>query len=374
MDLIKNYIDELIEKSSPDKPMWNIESILSGNRVKWNYIDGCMIKAILEMYYNTNEKKYVNFADTFIDYYINDDGSIKGYSKADFNIDSINEGKVLFDLFELTKKEKYRKAIDVLYQQLQEHPRTKSNNFWHKLIYPNQIWLDGLYMAQPFYMEYETKYNGYKNYKDIYQQIMNVRKLMFNEEKKLYYHGYDESREMFWCNKETGLSKNFWVRSMGWYVMSLVDVLEKMDNQMFYEYRQIIDVLREAIDGLLQYQDNSGMFYQVIDQKEKAGNYLETSGSAMIAYAILKSVRLEYLPNNYRKYGVNCFNGIKDKYLNIENGTLSLGGICLVAGLGGKQMRDGSYDYYISEPVVLNDAKGVGPFLLAYTEMIKIDK
>jgi len=279
---------------------------------------------------------------------------------------------VLFDLYKLTKKEKYRQAIDVIYDQLKDHPRTKSGNFWHKLIYPNQIWLDGLYMAQPFYMEYETLFNRFKNYKDIYEQFINVRKYMFNEQTKLYYHGFDESREMFWCDQTTGLSKNYWIRSIGWYVVALADVLEKMDDQMFYEYRQLMKIFREAIDGLLQYQDESGMWYQVIDQKNRTGNYLETSGSAMIAYAILKGVRLEYLPKSYSEFGEKCFNGIKDKYLQIENGELNLGGICLVAGLGGKEMRDGSYEYYISEPIVSNDAKGVGPFLLAYTEILRM--
>ncbi len=370
MDLIRNYIDLLMDKSTPDKPYWNIES-KKNQTVKWNYVDGCMIKAILEMYYITNESKYLTFADHFIDYYVDDDGNILGYEKEEYNIDNINEGKVLFDLYALTKKEKYRKAIEILYDQLKTHPRTKTGNFWHKLIYPNQVWLDGLYMAQPFYMEYETKYNGFKNYQDIYSQFANVRKLMYNEEIKLYYHGYDESKEMFWCDKKTGLSKSFWLRSMGWFVMALVDVLEKMDEQIFYEYKALIKMLREAIDGLLLYQDDSGLWYQVIDQIGREGNYLETSGSAMISYAILKGVRLEYLPERYRVYGVKCFEGIKEKYLKLENGELNLGGICLVAGLGGKDLRDGSYEYYISEPVVNNDAKGVGPFLLAYTELLR---
>ncbi|TCK89150.1 unsaturated rhamnogalacturonyl hydrolase [Natranaerovirga hydrolytica] len=372
-DNVRLYLDYIIDNSTPLKPYWNIErKIQSATEPNWNYIDGIMIKAILEMYYVTNERKYLDFAEYFIDFYINEDGTIKGYRKDEFNIDNINAGKVLFDLYDLTAKEKYRKAIDTLYSQLMDHPRTSRGNFWHKMIHPNQVWLDGLYMAQPFYMEYETKYNNNLNTLDIYNQILNVRKKMYDEEKKLYYHGYDESRQMHWSDHETGLSESFWGRSMGWYVMALVDVLDKMDKDTYpFEYNHIKRIFKEAIDGLLLYQHPSGMWYQVIDQGCRSGNYLETSVSSMISYAILKGVRLGLLPHSYTAYGLKAYNGVKDKYFKVYNDKLELGGICLVAWLG-PGMRDGSYEYYISEPIVENDAKGVAPFFLAYTEIERL--
>ncbi|MBN2222612.1 MAG: glycoside hydrolase family 88 protein [Vallitaleaceae bacterium] len=371
MDKIRKYLDQLIADSTPEAPAWNMEKILSGSENKWNYIDGCMIRAILEMYYITKEKNYLDFADHFIDYYVREDGSIKSFEVEEFNIDNINEGRVLFDLYQLTGKEKYSKAIETIYEQIKQHPRTEEGNFWHKKIYPQQIWLDGLYMAQPFYTEYETKRNGLKNYKDIFGQFQNVEKYMKDEKTGLYYHGFDTSKSIFWCDPETGLSKNFWGRAMGWFVMAIIDVIEAMDEQMFYEYRYLMNMFKEVIDALVCVQSESGMWYQVLDQKDAEGNYLETSASAIIAYAIYKGVRLEVLPKRYKAYADQAFEDICSRYLEEVDGKLHLGGICLVAGLGGKEMRDGSLAYYLSEPIVKSEAKGVAPFLLCYTEIIR---
>ena len=194
---------------------------------------------------------------------------------------------------------------------------------------------------------------------------------MRDEETGLYYHGYDESREMYWADKETGCSPNFWLRATGWFMASLVDTAEAMGEQLYNEYRTLQDMLKELADSLLKYMDKeSHMFYQVIDKKDAQGNYLETSGSALIAYALLKGVRLGYLPKRYADIAEEIFYGITDRYLSKnEDGTPKLGGICLVAGLGGEQHRDGSLEYYFSEPVVENDAKGTAPLLLAYTEL-----
>ena len=184
--------------------------------------------------------------------------------------------------------------------------------------------------------------------------------------------GYDESREMYWANPETGCSANFWLRAMGWFLVAMVDVLERMDEQMYYEYRAIMAMFKEAVEAMIQFQDaETGMFWQVIDKAGVPGNYLETSGSSLFAYAVLKGVRLGYLPKRFRAYGEKAFYGTCDKYLGVnDKGELQLSGICLVAGLGGATRRDGSLEYYFSEPVVENDAKGVAPLLLAYTEMI----
>ncbi len=159
MKILDRYIEQLLEKSSPQMPVWNIEKIKEGKESTWNYMDGCMIKAILELYHITKKEEYLTFADNFIDYFVSEDGSIKSYDPNEHNLDHVNAGKTLFDLYKLTGKEKYRKAIDTVYSQLKTQPRTSTGNFWHKAIYPNQIWLDGLYMAQPFYMQYELTYN-----------------------------------------------------------------------------------------------------------------------------------------------------------------------------------------------------------------------
>ena len=372
MDLIERYIEELMEKSTPERPVWNLEKIMQGLKSNWNYIDGCMIKAILEMYAIKKDEKYLQFADAFIDCKVHEDGTIEGYDVQELNIDNINAGKTLFELYDLTGKEKYRKAIDLIYSQIEQMPRTKEGNFWHKKIYPNQVWLDGLYMCQPFYMEYETRFHDKKNYDDIFSQFDTVVKYMRDPKTGLYYHAYDSSREMFWCDQVTGLSQNFWLRALGWYTMALLDTLDKADPACGEPYENLKRVFRELIDAMLRYQDPSGMWYQVVNLGGMEKNYLETSGSSIMAYALLKGVRLGFLPEEYRVYGEKAFDGICDKYLSAdENGELHLGGICLVAGLGGKQMRSGTFDYYMSEPVVSDDAKGVGPFLLAYTEILR---
>ncbi|SFS07047.1 glycoside hydrolase family 88/105 protein [Anaeromicropila populeti] len=370
MEILERYIDELLEKSTPQAPVWNIEKIRSGAKPSWNYIDGAMIKAILELYDITREEKYLTFADNFIDYFVREDGTIDSYDPEEYNIDNVNAGKTLFELYKLTGKEKYRKAIDTIYGQIQKQPRTKEGNFWHKKIYPNQVWLDGLYMGQPFYMQYEVEFNNCKNCFDSYQQFLNVYRIMKDPKTGLYYHGYDSSKEMFWADKETGLSSNFWLRALGWYAMALVDTMSVMPDSMKEERDQLNEIYKQLIDSMIQYQDESGMWYQVVDKGGVEPNYLETSGSAIFAYAIMKSVREGFLPESYFQYGEKAFYGVADKYLSEENGQLQLGGICLVAGLGGPDNRDGSFAYYMSEPVVKNEAKGVAPLILAYIEIL----
>ncbi len=374
MKILDRYIDELLEKSTPQAPIWNIEKIRSGKPSKWNYIDGCMIKAILELYHIRKDERYLDFADKFIDYFVRDDGSIDSYNPEDYNIDNVNAGKTLFDLYKLTGKEKYRKAIDTVYSQVKNQPRIKAGNFWHKKIYPNQVWLDGLYMGQPFYMQYEVEYNNCKNCMDSYNQFINVYKTMRDEKTGLYYHGYDESREMFWADKETGLSKNFWLRALGWYSMALTDTIDVMPDSMEEQKQKLAEIYKDLIDSIIKFQDESGMWYQVVDKGDLEGNYLETSGSAILAYAIMKSVRMGILDESYFKYGEKAFNGICKKYLSEKDGELQLDGICLVAGLGGTGRRDGTYEYYISEPIVQNEAKGVAPLILAYIEILYKEK
>ena len=373
--IIDKYVYMLMEKSTPGKPYWNIELIRQNKEAKWNYIDGCMNTSLLQLYKITGDDNIYNFVKTYIDHYVDENGNVKTYELDKYSTDDVAEGRVLFDLYDISKEEKYRKAIENIYQQFKTHPRTKEGNFWHKGIYPNQVWLDGLYMAQPFYLQYETKYNGMKNYNDIINQFKNVRNIMFDEKKGLYYHGYDSSRKMFWADKNTGLSKNFWLRSIGWFTVALADCSEIINEQMYDEYRTLTSLLKEIINSILKYQDpKTKMFYQVVDKGGEKGNYVETSGSAMIAYSILKAARMKILPERYYQIGLDIFNGICENMLKVEkDGSISLNGICLVAGLGPENntRRDGSYEYYISEPVVSNDAKGVGAFIMAYIEVKK---
>ena len=226
MPIIESYLDDLIKNSTLDVTAWNIEAARKGGKSGWNYIDGCMILAMIETWKITGEKKYLDFAEAYIDHRVQEDGTIKGYNPDDYNIDNVNAGKTLFLLYDITGKEKYRKAIDVIYGQLKGQPRTSEGNFWHKKIYPNQVWLDGMYMVEPFYMRYETEFNGKKNYYDIYKHFTNVRENMFNEDKQLHYHGWDTAKKLEWADKQTGLSKNFWLRAIGWHLMAMVDTLE----------------------------------------------------------------------------------------------------------------------------------------------------
>ena len=369
---IDAYVRGLIEKSSPSHTAWNIERVREGRPASWNYIDGCMITALLAMSDITGDARYFDFAESFIDWFVLDDGTIRTYDRKKYNLDDINEGRVLFPLYAKTGKEKYKKAAGNLYRQIQEQPRTFEGNFWHKAIYPNQVWLDGLYMAQPFYALYETTF-GSGDVSDTLSQIANVRLRMFDEARKLYYHGYDATRTIFWADPVTGCSKNFWLRSVGWFSVALVDLCEILPNGAGRD--RLCEIFNELIAGVAPYADKeTGLYWQVVDQGGREGNYLETSGSSMLAYSMLKGARLGVLPKEYAAKGEKTFRGIVDKYLSFTDGELNLGGICLVAGLGPEDnpRRDGSYEYYISEPVVENDAKGVAPFVLCYTEIKRL--
>lgn len=371
--LLDEYIDYLMEHSDSEHPAWNLEMIRSWKSNKWNYIDGCMITGILELYEITGEARFLDFADRFLSGFVEEDGHIRTYDPEEYSLDNVNPAKNLFPLYDLTGKEKYRKAIELVCSQLNTMPRTPEGNFWHKLIYPNQVWLDGIYMALPFYMEYEKRFDAQKDCQDICRQIANVEIRMRDPKTGLYYHGYDASRKMYWADPDTGCSPNFWLRAEGWFIRGLVDVLEIMkDLPMQAESVHLQHMLLDLARALSKYQDPSGLWYQLIALPELEGNYLETSGTALISAALLKAVRLGFLPESFRAIGEKAFYGIVDHRLTKNaDGTPCVTGICLVAGLGGEQHRDGSVAYYLSEPVVQNDAKGVGPLLLAYTEMLR---
>ena len=370
---IDAYITHLIDGSSAESPLWNIEKIRSGKPNKWNYIDGCMMTAELALYDITGDRKYLDAADSFLGWFVEEDGTIRTYDLETFNLDNIKPGTSLLRLYTLTGKKKYRKAADILRRQLDAQPRTEAGNFWHKKIYPYQVWLDSLYMAQPFYMEYETRFNKMYCCEDSIRQFRTVEDVMKDPETGLYFHGYDESRQMYWADPKTGCSPSFWLRSLGWFLAALTDTAEATDESLYYEFRSLTKMLKDVVEAMLRWQGEDGMFCQVVTRPGDEGNYPETSGTALFAYAVLKAVRLGYLPERFREPAMRAFDGIVRRYLTTdENGTLQLGGICLVAGLGGADRRDGTPAYYYSEPVVVNEAKGTAPFILAYTEILRL--
>lgn len=341
----------------------------------WNYEDGCTLIGAELLYKSTKDEKYFNFIKEYLDNRLDEKGSIATLNIAEYNIDAINSGRVLFNMYNETKDERYKNAIEEVMYQLVVHPRTAEGSFWHKGRYPYQVWLDGLYMAQPFYAMYAKEFGGEKELNDVLTQFENVKKYMYSEEHGLYFHGYDETKRMNWADKETGASPNFWGRSIGWYAMALVDVLEVLEDTDSQKVK-LKELFVECIEGVVRYQNDCGMWSQVTTMENREGNYVETSATLMFSYAILKGARLGFLDKECRARGEKAFNATLEKYFNEKGDNMSLEGICIMAGLNGivpfNGDRDGSYDYYISEQVGSDDPKGVGPLFMAYSEMVRL--
>ncbi len=387
---LDNYITNLIDETTSYIPSWNKE----GFKGRWNYIDGVFLNSLVNLYYDSNDLKYKNFFLKYINYYIDGNGEFinpkdltSGFK--DDELDSICESKILFDAYEMTKDSRYLKAIDTTYNALINMPKCKNSlNFWHKSSYENQIWLDGMYMYVPFLARYAKMTNDFDTFSLIKKQYEYIRNNMFDETKKLYYHGHDTTKSIFWADKKTGNSKNFWLRSNGWFIVSLVDVLQYFPEGENKDYLK--EILLEAIKGILNYQDEeTKLFFQLIDKGNTAyyindyylnslknntnniiyKNYIESSGSAMISYALLKASRLNYIDAKYEEIGTLIFERLYD--YSFKNN--SLNNICITAGLGpaNNKYRDGSIAYYLAENVGSDDAKGVGPFIMAYIEYKK---
>lgn len=345
---------------------------------EWNYEDGCILIGAEALYKATKDKSYLDFILNYLDRRIEENGIIQELNPVEYNIDNINSGRVLFTAFRETKNEKYKNAIENVKYLLKIHPRTSEGNFWHKGRYPHQVWLDGLYMAQPFYTIYSNRIEDKNGLEDILKQFKNVRKNLFCEDKKLYFHGFDETRTMNWADKETGRSKNFWARAVGWYAMALIDVIDSIDEFIFKDIKdEFIKLYVELMEGIVQYQDESGLWYQVMTLEGKEGNYLETSATLMFAYSLLKGNRLNILDESYLEKGKKAFEAVIDNNLVENNGKLELKDICIMAGLNGlvpfNGDRNGSFEYYISEKVGLDDPKGVGPLFKTYGEIILLE-
>lgn len=335
----------------------------------WSYVHALVMYSFQELDKKVKNGKYEAYARSYVDQLIDAQGNIKTFKLDSYNIDNIPGGRLLFDLYAKTKDERYLTAMQILRKQLQEQPRTPSGGYWHKKIYPNQMWLDGLYMGEPFYAQYSAAFEGGKSFDDIGKQFDLIQKNASDQKTGLLYHAWDESKAMPWANKETGKSPNFWSRSIGWYVMALVDVLDYFPKN-HPERPELIKDLNSICSALLKYQDASGLWYQVTDMGSREGNYLESSGTAMFAYAFAKGANRGYLPKSFKKAANKAFDGLTSKTMKIDaNGEIELTNACAVAGLGGNPYRDGSYEYYINERKKNNDPKATGPFILAALEL-----
>nr|WP_288836362.1 glycoside hydrolase family 88 protein [uncultured Flavobacterium sp.] len=338
---------------------------------KWDYKIGMILTAYEKLYAQTKEEKYFDYIKGYADTLIDDSGSFENFNPKDHNIDFINAGKILFGLYNKTQNQKYLKALQTLRNQFVDYPRTVSGGFWHKKIYPNQMWLDGLYMGQPFYARYTVEFEKGEKLDDVAHQFELLRNHAYDKETGLFFHAWDESKAMPWANKETGTAPHIWLRALGWYGMALVDVLDYFPKD-HPKQKQLVAYLNELASGVSKYQDVSGLWYQVPNLPNRAGNYLEASGSSMLVYAIAKGVHKGYLPKAMNKIALKGFNGLTTKLIKVDdNGELHITQVCASAGLGGNPYRDGSFEYYMSEKIKVDNSHGLGAFLLAAIELDK---
>ncbi|MBK6975891.1 MAG: glycoside hydrolase family 88 protein [Cytophagaceae bacterium] len=353
---------------------WYPDSIVVKPRKSstWDYEQGLMLKAIEMVWHRTADPRYYNYILADLNRFVDSTGKIKTYRKDDYNLDNISTGRALLMLYQQTlpNKDKFRKAADQLWAQLENQSTTNEGAYWHKQRYPYQIWLDGLFMAEPFAAEYSKIFNHPDHFETIARQFEQVEKHMVDSTTGLLYHGFDESREQGWANKKTGLSPHFWGRAIGWYAMALVEVLDYFPEN-HPKRPEIIGYLKRLAPVLVKYQDQkSGVWYQMVALGSKKGNYLEASVSNMFVYALLKGVRKGYLPASYLVSAKKGYHGILKEFLIKEaDGSIGLDKTVSVGGLGGNPYRNGTYEYYLSEPIRKNDLKGVGPFIFASIEM-----
>lgn len=350
-------------------------SMRPGTPARWSYDQGVILKGVEHIWEATGDPKWFDYIRRSMDHYVNDEGEIKDYRPHTYNIDHVNNGKLLLTLYRVTGKEKYRKAVERLRQQLREHPRTKEGGFWHKKIYEWQMWLDGLYMGQPFYAEYAQVFGEDTVFNDVTRQFVLMEKNSRDAKTGLLYHGYDESRTQRWADKTTGRSPHVWGRALGWYGMAMVDVLDYFpDNHPGRD--SIIAILNRFAAAVTKVQDaRTGLWYDIVDMPNEKRNYFEASASAMLVYTLAKGARKGYLPVSYQAKAQLGFKGIVNRFIQKDSaGLTNLSGTVSVSGLGGKPYRDGSFDYYMSEKVIVNDPKGMGAFILAATEIEMIPK
>ena len=337
---------------------------------RWNYELGVMLVGIEQIWHKTGDAKYFNYIQKLIDAFVQEDGTVRTYVLEDYNLDMLPPARCCLTLYKVTGKEKYRKAAQTFRSQLVTQPRTKEGGFWHKKRYPYQMWLDGLYMAEPFFAEYSLVFNELQNFDEIANQLIWMEKNAKDDKTGLLFHAYNEDREQPWADKKTGHSPHFWDRAMGWYAIALVDVLDYFPTN-HPKRKEIEAILTRTMDAAIKFQDpKSGVWFQVMDKQKEVGNYLEASGSSMFCYALLKGVRQGVLSEKYLVSAKKAYAGILKEFISTDGqGYIHLNHVCMVAGLGGTPYRDGSYNYYITEPQRTDDIKGAGPFMMASVEM-----
>jgi len=346
------------------------------DKPKWSYTNGLVLQAMSKVYEKTNNQKLYDYIYDYANRMIEEDGAIKTYKMSNYNLDMIKSGDAIYYVYNKTEEPRFKKVMDTLHKQLEGQPTTSEGGYWHKKVYPYQMWLDGVYMAEPFHTKYAKSYMDDEEAKKVYDKIMLqfdlIEKYSRDPETGLYYHGWDESKEQKWANKDTGLSQNFWSRGMGWYGMALVDVLDYLPQD--HEGRErLIRYLNQYAEAIVKYQDEkTGTWYQVLNLPEREGNYLEATGTSMFTYTLAKGVNKGYLPKQYLDNANKAFEGILDTFITVEdNGVVNLNKCCGVAGLGGNPYRDGTFEYYIGEIIRSNDPKGTGPFIMAALELKK---
>ncbi len=350
--------------------VWTTENDI---KPEWNYKIGLLMTAFEQLYDYTGKQKYHDYIKGYADLIIDENGVVTGYEMNTYNIDKVNSGKFVHTLYEKTGDERYLTVIQTLREQLKNHPRTNAGGFWHKKIYPYQMWLDGLYMGTPFYVRYTQEFEDGAGYDDIVHQFDEIQRHHVDEPTGLLYHAWDESKAMDWADKTTGQSPGFWARSLGWYAMAIVDVLDYLPAD-HPGHQRLISYLNDLSVAIVKVQDPStGLWYNVPDRPDSEGNYLEASSSCMFVYALLKGVRKGYLPARYKADAKKAYDGITEHLIDVEdNGLVHVTQICKSAGLGGNPYRDGSYEYYISEPIKTDNLHGLGPFIMASIEREQI--
>ncbi|MFX3634313.1 MAG: glycoside hydrolase family 105 protein [Candidatus Pristimantibacillus sp.] len=339
---------------------------------KWGYVAGMALTAIGQLGDWTGESEYEATVKRHMDVFIQEDGSIRGYTLEDYNLDHINKGKNLLRLWRNTGDSKYEQAARMLITQLIGQPRTEEGGYWHKKIYPYQMWLDGLYMSSPFMAEYARTFGEDNWFDEAAHQLLLIEKRTRDPQTGLLHHAWDESREQRWCDGNTGRSRHVWGRAMGWYAMALVDSLEHFP--VHHPKRgQLMGIFERMANAVLRVQDQeSGVWYQLMDCNGRQGNYLEASGSCMLTYAFAKGIRLGYLTEIDSQLIEKAYEGILTSFVTEDEQGVHLHNICSGAGLGGRKYRDGSYTYYMSEKIVSDVLMGVAPLLLASIELERL--
>ncbi len=367
--VVKKYASHL-EQDNLIKPGQTVEEAQNSRPANWNYEIGVVLIGFERLWEVTKDNTYLDYTQHIIDHFISADGNIRTYEIEEYNSDNIPPGRQLLRLYHLTKGEKYKVAATTLRNQISWQPRNRTGGFWHKLKYPSQMWLDGLYMVEPFYAAYAVTFNRPEDFDDIINQFVWMEKYSRDVKTGLLYHGWDESRLQRWANPKTGLSPEFWSRSMGWYMMALVDVLDFIP-QNHPRRKELLAILNRLSTAIVKFQDEkSGVWWQVTDKANKEKNYLESSGTAMFVFALAKGIRNNYLSADFNAPLQKAYKGMIKEFVKQDaNGQYHFIQAVAGAGLGGVPYRDGSYEYYVNEPRRDDDLKAIGPFIQACIEM-----